>query len=1074
MRTISNAFKSRLYDDDYRNYLQKIDITLQDGTQLHLTNENLWGYGMYVDEAVSNDNTLDVGSAIVGMCQVIIENLDGTYNAYDFSKAKVIPSVGLDVGNETVEYVKLGEYYVNEAKHNVSTITLVCYDNMSKFDKLISLSQMAYPATLNQIVANCCSVCGVTLKNNSTSLPHGTHSVTNKPDPSSTTFRNLLSWVGQIVGRNVRIDVDGKLEFVWYDSTTLNHIISGSGDTSAAHDIPTTFGSPVVALNDVIVTQVNVDEKVKDQDGNTQIARNTRGVSGYTISIENNELIQGGAGATIVEWLYTALNGFRFRKASFSCLSDPSIEAGDVAALHDRKGNVYACIVSSTKFQVGNPQNITSAAADPEATSVTRSTQAVKNYVGTLRELAEERSARISADAHIVDEVLADYVQTTYLEANYINADAIDAKFVNAATVTAGLVDAQKARIDSIEANDLTTIYANINQLDAASANITNILSGNIGTGQLQTINLTAQNTTVANQFAQNILASNAVVGNLASGQISTNAVTIASDDGGLNISGNLMQFKDGSNNVRIQIGKDGQGTYSFGIYDASGNPLWYNNGITADAVPDGTLVNDMFASKTGSYTGIDASKLNINSVKGAIEQGGFSSSLIYFDEEQQTLNQIYSQITADISDVDDLAQQAKTAADSATSGLQQVQQMISGIDTLEGMMILLTNEAHVVHTYNDGTGGNYSDANTQVMLMVGETDVTNQAIIDYHPSSSVSGTWNTATKVYQLTGMSAMDGYVDFSATYGAVVRFLVSRSGNQYTTRSGKKLKLPSGAAHMTKRFSISKAPDGQVGTSYSLMASAQTMTRSNTNTLSPQSVTFSAIKTSGNTTEDYQGYYKIEETSNWSSYTEKYSSSSSELSKLYTPSSGTIKGIRCTLYDNKPSLSSAQVLDVMTVTVIADADGMQTEIAAATEGVSDLNTKYGQVQSGIEGLTVDLGETNERLYGLTDKTLLYQTPYTWSNNGATANFRSVVYKAGVDVTNDYPSTWFNWFLRTEEGEQRIQIGKNCSVSKSSLGYGGTVVGRFTTYDSKYLTTRSGKYLLTRGGNNFVTYVQ
>ena len=161
-------------------------------------------------------------------------------------------------------------------------------------------------------------------------------------------------------------------------------------------------------------------------------------------------------------------------------------------------------------------------------------------------------------------------------------------------------------------------------------------------------------------------------------------------------------------------------------------------------------------------------------------------------------------------------------------------------------------------------------------------------------------------------------------------------------------------------------------------------------------------------------------------------------------------------------------------MTVTVIADADGMQTEIAAATQGISTLNTKYGEVKSGVDGLTVNLAETSTQLHGLTDKTLLYQTPYTWSNNGATANLRSVVYKAGVDVTNDYPSTWFQWFLRTEEGEQRIQIGKNCSVSKSSLGYGGTVVGRFTTYDGKYLTTRSGKYLLTRGGNNFVTYAQ
>lgn len=1071
MRNISSDFRRRLYEDDYRNYVEDVYITLANNTELHLTNENLWGYGFYIDDAVSADNVLEVGSAIVGMCQVVIENISETYNLYDFNKAKVVPYVGLDLGDGTVDVVKLGEYYVSEAKHNTSCITLTCYDAMTKFDKPISLSGMNYPATLNQIIANACSVCGVPLATQS--IPHGTYSVAQKPDGGTTTFRELLAWAGQISGRNARINVSGQLEYIWYDQQKLNAILHGQ-EVSGIHKIDTTFGSPQVSLDDVTITQISVSEEVQDEEGHQSIARYTVGTSGYTISIENNKLVQGNNGSAIAQWLLTDLSGFRFRKASFTCLSDPSIEAGDILKLTDRKGNAYACIVSATKFQVGNPQSVRSSAADPERTSVPRNSEQIKNYVGLMTSLGEERAARADAERAIIGNIDANTANIEYLRADVAQIDVLQADLASFKELTTGNLNAVTASINSIRTEDLAAVNADISNLEADYANINTILAGNVGTGQLQTITLTAQNTTVANQFAQNILASNAIIGNLATGQISTTAVTIASDDGGLNIAGNLMQFKDGSNNVRIQIGKDGQGTYSFGIYDASGNPLWYNNGITADAVPDGTLVNDMFASKTGSYKGIDASKLNINSVKGAIEQGGFSSSLIYFDEEQQTLNQIYSQITADISDVDDLAQQAKTAADSATSGLQQVQQMISGIDTLEGMMILLTNEAHVVHTYNDGTGGNYSDANTQVMLMVGETDVTNQAIIDYHPSSSVSGTWNSTTKVYQLTGMSAMDGYVDFSATYGAVIRFLVSRSGNQYTTRSGKKLKLPSGAAHMTKRFSISKAPDGQVGTSYSLMASAQTMTRSNTNTLSPQSVTFSAIKTSGNTTEDYQGYYKIEETSNWSSYTEKYSSSSSELSKLYTPSSGTIKGIRCTLYDNRPSLSSAQVLDVMTVTVIADADGMQTEVAAATQGISTLNTKYGEVKSGVDGLTVNLAETNTQLHGLTDKTLLYQTPYTWSNNGATANLRSVVYKAGVDVTNDYPSTWFNWFLRTEEGEQRIQIGKNCSVSKSSLGYGGTVVGRFTTYDSKYLTTRSGKYLLTRGGNNFVTYVQ
>ena len=213
MRNISSDFRRRLYEDDYRNYVEDVYVTLANNTELHLTNENLWGYGFYIDDAVSADNVLEVGSAIVGMCQVVIENISETYNLYDFNKAKVVPYVGLDLGDGTVDVVKLGEYYVGEAKHNTSCITLTCYDAMTKFDKPISLSGMNYPATLNQIIANACSVCGVPLATQS--IPHGTYSVAQKPDGGTKTFREILAWAGQISGRNARIKVSGQVEFIW-------------------------------------------------------------------------------------------------------------------------------------------------------------------------------------------------------------------------------------------------------------------------------------------------------------------------------------------------------------------------------------------------------------------------------------------------------------------------------------------------------------------------------------------------------------------------------------------------------------------------------------------------------------------------------------------------------------------------------------------------------------------------------------------------------------------------------------------------------------------------------------------
>lgn len=1040
MRNISEAFRSRLYVDDYRNYVEDIYITLADGTELRLTNENLWGYGLYIDDAVSADNTFEVGSAIVGALQVVIENISETYNLYDFNKAKVVPYVGVELRDGTVDMVKLGEYYVSDPKHNTTCITLTCYDAMTRFDKPISLSSLEYPATLNQIISDACTVCGVPLATQT--IPHGTYQVAQKPDGGTTTFRELLAWAGQLAMRNARINVNGQLEFIWYDTQKLNAILNDQ-EVTGIHEINTTFGSPSVALNDVTITQVNVSEEVQDEEGHQSIARYTVGTSGYTISIEGNKFVQGGHGLEIAQWLLADLNGFRFRKASFTCLSDPSIEAGDILKLTDRKGNVYACIVSATKFQVGNQQTVRSSAADPERTSVPRNSQQVKNYVGLMTSLGEERAARSESEAQIIGRIDANVAEIGYLKTDVAQIGVLQADVAEFKELTTENFTAVNAAINTIRTVDLTAVNADIDNLQADYANINTILSGNVGTGQLQTITLTAENSTVDTSFVNNILANNAIVRNLVAGNINTDLIRIASGDESMVITGSTQQFKDADGNVRLQLGKDGQGNYSFSLFNENGDPVWYEDGITKDAVPDGLIVDDMVADSGGGYNGISASKLNIQSVKGAIEDGGFSSSLIYFDEQGQTLNQVYTQMTSDISDASTLAQNAKSSADATFNQLNQIKDTIAGIDTLEGMMLMLTNDAHVVHTYNDGSGGNYTDAKTGVIVMLGETDVTSQALIDYEESPSVVGTWDATTKVYQVTNLTAMDGYVDFEATYGSQVRYLTSRSGLYYTTRSGKRLKLRSGAAHLSKRFSISKSPDGRVGTSYSILASVLSITRDANDDLHPAGITFSAITNSGTQTEDYDGYFQIEESADGTAYTTKYTSDHAENSYYYVPTTAALRQIRCTLQDE-----NGHVLDTQSVAVIADADEMQTEIAVAKQSIQTLNTKMGTVESGINGLRVDLAATQTEIHGVSDGILVFQTPYQWSGN--VANFRAVVYKHGVDSTADFAASQFEWFLKTENGETKIATGKTCSVNKSSIGYGATVIGRFTTPDA------------------------
>ena len=107
------------------------------------------------------------------------------------------------------------------------------------------------------------------------------------------------------------------------------------------------------------------------------------------------------------------------------------------------------------------------------------------------------------------------------------------------------------------------------------------------------------------------------------------------------------------------------------------------------------------------------------------------------------------------------------------------------------------------------------------------------------------------------------------------------------------------------------------------------------------------------------------------------------------------------------------------------------------------------------------------------MTDGTLLFNVQYS-DNGNNTVTLTAFVYKAGQDVTNTFSNRWFTWYVKSESGEKYIGYGYSITVNKNSVGFGSTYIGRFTTYETRYLTTRSGLYLTTRTGNKLTTWVE
>lgn len=251
MRKLSNRWKEKVKNGMDVQYLKYADITLTDGTVLNLTSANLWANGFSFEDSVSGDSSFDIGSAIINVLNLSINNFDGEYSDYDFEGAEVICYVGLQIEDEDTSELldSAGEQIldstgdtiivhkntviektrictatvVEQPEDETVTIDLTCEDNMRKFDRNYSDSKLKYPATRGQIVRDACEVCGVTLQ--TTSFDRDDYIVQNRPNDEALTFRQVLQWVAQIGCQWMRCDEYGRLCIGWYSSINEEELI---------------------------------------------------------------------------------------------------------------------------------------------------------------------------------------------------------------------------------------------------------------------------------------------------------------------------------------------------------------------------------------------------------------------------------------------------------------------------------------------------------------------------------------------------------------------------------------------------------------------------------------------------------------------------------------------------------------------------------------------------------------------------------------------------------------------------------------------------------------------------------
>lgn len=566
---------------------------------------------------------------------VYIPELEAEISASDkfFRNKKMIWYIGLSEDGVKYEYAKVCTVWIKTVEKNTDTIKLTAYSNIYATNKYYT-STLAYPATVNEVIAEISSKTGLVI--DTSEVPMSLLSAKINEQPTGYTYRQVLGQIAGLFGCFAVPDRDdSKLMFKWYEDSKLT--------------ISEDFDEPQLEDNNIIIKSLacNANGRWITTSLNTWVMQ-------WSCMYMTND---------ILGQLLAKISDLTYRVGSFNLLSgNILIDPWDIVTV-SYNGETYKMPVGllEHKYDGGLSTSVqTPGDTDGETTlsSPNTSQQTTERLMSQIIEAQQMLADKIdtvelTAFKAEINNLIADKASIQQLEAMQANINILT---VNKADIT----DLDAVRADIVELNaskanisELNAAIGSISNLSAVVANITTILSGQVGTGTLQAINITAENTTISEAAIKELIAKRITVDDLLAGKISTDKFEIVSDDGGLNFKGATAQWKDENGVVRVQIGKDAQGNFTFTLFDATGKGvLLDSSGIHENAVPDGLIVDSMVADNAN----IAGRKLDIDSVIESINEDGstsLKSSKIVIDATGQTLDIAFKTVETKTSELE-------------------------------------------------------------------------------------------------------------------------------------------------------------------------------------------------------------------------------------------------------------------------------------------------------------------------------------------------------------------------------------------------------------------------------------
>lgn len=407
------------------DFKQYAEMTLADGTEIVLTKDDFSVDNNSVVDG-SGESGIPLGVAVCRHIQIEIDNRDERYSDIDFFGAKIRLYLTFEL-SDSEEKIEYGTFTVLDPETYGETIIISALDDMYKANKAYS-TNLIFPATLKAMLVDACETLGIPL--GTTSFLNDNFKVSEKP--TDITFRQLFGYISQIAAGNIRIDTTGRLRVLTYDFSIMEDIqkrIDGgdylkwsnpvsldggnftdysSGDSVDGGEFDVLADYHILAnwkdglqvdTDDVVITGISTT--AENEEGEEQ--KLIYGVDGYVLKIENPLIV--GQEQVALDLIGSVMVGGKMRKFSGDLVANPTCEFMDVAAVVDRKGNVYVTILTDINFQFFGFTTISNSAESAMRNSSQTYSAAVETLVAAKKLVQKEKTAREKAVEQLANDL---------------------------------------------------------------------------------------------------------------------------------------------------------------------------------------------------------------------------------------------------------------------------------------------------------------------------------------------------------------------------------------------------------------------------------------------------------------------------------------------------------------------------------------------------------------------------------------------------------------------------------------------------------------------------------------------